>query len=443
MKTKSILYSVFVMLILISLPLSAQKIDIQKKLESKAIERANQKVDEGIDAGLDAVEQGVKDAATEEGEEEKSEEKTENQPDAERNEEDQTEDTDAPKTKENGTPTLAAYSKYDFIPGQKVIFFDDFSQDAVGDFPALWNTDASGEVMNVNLYPGNWFTLMNRGSYLPIAPTNLGENFTLEFDVIPTKGTEDASSCDFVLTLYSDPNNDFTNLVPGDGGIHITFSTESHGYNNYLGNDSYNADNSFVTLQGSSEKVSFVMGKKYHIAAWVQKRRVRIYINETKIFDLPTGLPSGLICNHFRFFTWDRPGEPMVSNVRVAAGAPDTRNKLLTEGRLVTYGIYFDSGSDVIKPESYGTLKSIADVLAQNPDVRIKIIGHTDADGDAAKNLDLSKRRAVSVKNELGKTFGINASRIETDGKGLTQPVAPNDTPANKAQNRRVELVKL
>jgi OOP family OmpA-OmpF porin len=129
--------------------------------------------------------------------------------------------------------------------------------------------------------------------------------------------------------------------------------------------------------------------------------------------------------------------------IRVAVGAPDTRNKLITEGRLVTYGIYFDVNKDVVKPESYATLKEIAAALTDNPGVRVKIIGHTDSDGADAANLDLSKRRAESVKNELAKTFGIDASRIETDGMGESKPVAPNDTPVNKAMNRRVEFIKL
>jgi outer membrane protein OmpA-like peptidoglycan-associated protein len=135
-------------------------------------------------------------------------------------------------------------------------------------------------------------------------------------------------------------------------------------------------------------------------------------------------------------------GSAMVSNIRIAVGNPDMRNKLLTEGKLVTYGIYFDVNKDVVKPESYGTLKGIAQVLTENPDVKIQIVGHTDSDGADAANLDLSKRRAASVKTELTKTFGIDASRIETDGKGEGQPIAPNDTPANKALNRRVEFIK-
>ena len=133
----------------------------------------------------------------------------------------------------------------------------------------------------------------------------------------------------------------------------------------------------------------------------------------------------------------------MLTNLRIAVGAPDIRNKLLTEGKLVTYGIYFDVNKEVVKPESYSTLKSIATILTENPDLRVKIVGYTDSDGADAANLDLSKRRGASVKNELVKTFGIDASRLESDGLGETQPIAPNDTPANKALNRRVEFIKL
>jgi outer membrane protein OmpA-like peptidoglycan-associated protein len=119
------------------------------------------------------------------------------------------------------------------------------------------------------------------------------------------------------------------------------------------------------------------------------------------------------------------------------------RNKLITEGKLVSYGILFDVNSDKLKPESAPTLKEIAQVLKDNPAVRIKIVGHTDSDGENAANLDLSKRRAASVKAELTNTFGIDAARLESEGKGETEPVAANDSGINKAKNRRVEFIKL
>ncbi len=109
----------------------------------------------------------------------------------------------------------------------------------------------------------------------------------------------------------------------------------------------------------------------------------------------------------------------------------------------MTRGILFDVNSDKIKPESFGVLKEIAAVLTENPGVRVKIIGHTDSDGKDADNLTLSQKRAAAVKNVLTGEFNIDAVRMETDGKGETQPADKNDTAEGKANNRRVEFLKL
>ena len=73
----------------------------------------------------------------------------------------------------------------------------------------------------------------------------------------------------------------------------------------------------------------------------------------------------------------------------------------------------------------------------------VKIVGHTDADGDGKSNMDLSKRRAAAVKEFLAKEFSIDESRMETDGLGESKPVDKNSTPEGKANNRRVEFVKI
>lgn len=116
---------------------------------------------------------------------------------------------------------------------------------------------------------------------------------------------------------------------------------------------------------------------------------------------------------------------------------------MITEGKLITYGINFDVNSDKVKPESYGTLNDIAKVLMEAADVKVKIVGHTDSDGDDAKNLDLSKRRAASVKNALSNDFGISADRLQTDGAGESMPIVPNTTAEQKSKNRRVEFIKM
>ncbi len=82
-------------------------------------------------------------------------------------------------------------------------------------------------------------------------------------------------------------------------------------------------------------------------------------------------------------------------------------------------------------------------MLKENEAVKIKIIGHTDSDGDDSKNMELSKKRAESVKNTLANDYEISSARVEIDGKGESVPIGKNDTPEGKAQNRRVEFIKM
>jgi len=332
---------------------------------------------------------------------------------------------------------LSATSKYDFIPGESLMFFDDFTQDNIGDFPGLWNTNGSGEIVTTNLFPGRWLKLGADAAFIPGTKKIFPDNYTIEFDLLPVPGADDVAGLSLGFYIYAAENPDDFNeggAIPGVAGIKMSFGTDAHYYSTY--------SEGIYALNGTSEKNVLVINEKSHFSFWIQKTRIRVYINDTKIYDVAKALASGLGYNVLRFETGAE-ALPLISNFRVAVGAPDMRNKLITEGRLVTYGIYFDSGSDKIKPESAGTMKEIATVLKENPSVNIKIVGHTDSDGDDAKNLDLSKRRAVAVKNAFSTEYGIEALRIETDGKGETEPVAPNSTSEGKAKNRRVELIKL
>jgi OOP family OmpA-OmpF porin len=109
----------------------------------------------------------------------------------------------------------------------------------------------------------------------------------------------------------------------------------------------------------------------------------------------------------------------------------------------VTYGIRFQTASDVVLPESAPVLRQVASYLEAKPDVKLRITGHTDNVGTAASNLDLSKRRAASVAKVLASEFGIAAERFVTDGKSDTQAVASNAQPEGRAMNRRVEFARV
>lgn len=330
---------------------------------------------------------------------------------------------------------LSTYSKFDFVPGEKVIFYDDFTQDAVGDFPLKWLTNGSGEVVTTNKWTGNFFKITKTGYYIPEVSEKFTDNFTIEFDMVPLNSSmETMYGIDFFV-LSGDIRALGYGSQPGQAGIRIRPDYEKIMWNNWSEALEWQGDKGDVAA-------SFKSDQKYRISFWVQKQRIRMYVNEQKVIDLPRGLQPNYIYNLFRIETFTDDATPYISNFRIAAGQPDMRNKLMVEGKLVSYGIYFDVNKDVVKPESYGTLKEIAKILNEVPDVKVKIVGHTDADGQDDANLDLSKRRAASVKAELVKSFGVDGSRLVTDGAGETQPVAPNNTAVNKALNRRVEFVK-
>jgi outer membrane protein OmpA-like peptidoglycan-associated protein len=399
--------------------------DILKKVKDKVEDKTKQKVDQAIDSTID---NGTKDTGNKQN--------TEGKETTGQNKE----NTNTGSTSTGGGD-LKSYSKYDFVPGDQVLFFEDFSSDNPGDFPALWNTNSSGEVVTLNNYPGHWFQPGLEGTFLPEIKGSFGENFTLEFDLIYAPTTT-SNLPSFDLSFYSSNKDEQIDAyVPGNGGCAFKIGAYALAVSDWKDQE-YGPINNSKDNQFFSENIN----KKVRLSFSFQKQRVRFWINEDKIFDLPKLLMSDLIINQIRFTTEatdDQKPYFYISNIRFAVGQPDMRSKLLTEGKLVTRGILFDVNSDQIKPESYGTLKEIAKVLQDNKDIRVKIIGHTDSDGSDASNLDLSKRRAASVKSALSTEFGIDAVRMETDGKGESEPVADNNTAEGKANNRRVEFIKL
>lgn len=113
-----------------------------------------------------------------------------------------------------------------------------------------------------------------------------------------------------------------------------------------------------------------------------------------------------------------------------------------THGHVSVYGIYFDTDSDRIKAESWSSIEQIARLLAENPELNVIIVGHTDNQGGIQYNLDLSQRRAAAVRDALVERYGIEIDRLAAVGIGFFAPVASNRTEQGRAKNRRVELVE-
>lgn len=119
-----------------------------------------------------------------------------------------------------------------------------------------------------------------------------------------------------------------------------------------------------------------------------------------------------------------------------------SRQKLEPGKAILLKNIYFEFDRDELMPRSFVELNKLLKILRDNPKINIEIVGHTDALGDDAYNLDLSRRRAESVVKFLTDNK-INKSRLRARGEGERQPIASNDTDEGRAQNRRVEFVVL
>jgi OOP family OmpA-OmpF porin len=111
-------------------------------------------------------------------------------------------------------------------------------------------------------------------------------------------------------------------------------------------------------------------------------------------------------------------------------------------GHASLYGIYFDSGKSVVRPESDPTLSEIAKLMASNPRLKLQVVGHTDNVGTFTDNLVLSKQRADAVLTALVQRYRVLAERLQAGGVGPMAPIATNKNEDGRGKNRRVELVE-
>lgn len=348
--------------------------------------------------------------------------------------------TSNPANSSDEPKTIKVYSKFDFVPGDKLLFFDDFSNDFIGDFPSKWNTNGGGDLVTIEATSSKWLKILpgSRTYYIPDI-TDLPEEFTAEFDII-SNGLNRKTSSQAYLQIMVGDNNTFDR--PNNFGM-IEYSfcqyiargiiIENHINTKRVIRNEVHADLRNIVLD------------KHHISLAVNKQRFRLWINEQKLVDVPRLLPAdvGMKGIKLNLRGIDINSENIyLSNFKVAEGGVDLRRKLMSEGKISTNGILFDSGSSNIQPQSMGIIRQIYQVLQQEASIKLKIVGHTDSDGDDRDNIQLSKKRADAVKNALVAIYNISEGRLLTEGKGESEPLKDNDTPDGKAQNRRVEFIK-
>jgi len=312
---------------------------------------------------------------------------------------------------------VKAYQNYDFVPGNKILFEDDFRSDMDGEFPAHWKLKSGQAVVNkINGVPA---FVLTEGNYAVVKPRMktekyLGSVFTVEFDYYIRDGA------DYGVAVF------FTD-TEGDESRGISFGKQGDAETIYF--------NTGLTGTYRGDKEAFD-GKWHHVAIAVKNQQMKCYVDEHRVLVVPdceftaVAVAIGGIA------------EIRITNVRIAdGGGMNMIDKLTTDGKIVTHGITFDVNKASIKPESMGTLNMIVQVMNEKPTLKFEVGGHTDSDGDDAYNQKLSQQRAEAVKTQLIK-MGIDGSRLTAKGYGESQPVNDNSSPENKANNRRVEFTK-
>lgn len=322
-----------------------------------------------------------------------------------------------------GRPGEGAWANYDFVPGERVLFFDDYTDDNVGDFPRPFDLlEGNWEVVE---WQGQRYIRGTTGGTISVTlPETLPERFTIEFPASVQHGNASLR----VSTAPIDAGDrDYAGSAPS-----LRFSDAGL-------NPVKNQGPTTMTRRRDGARGEAMV--TFRIMA--DGSYMKMYLDDHRVANVPNAVFPRADKLYFTI-AWAYDENPiMIGPIRIAAGGLDLYDRLEAEGRVATQGIYFAVNSDIIRPESTGTLKQIGDMLRQHAELRLSIEGHTDSDGDDAYNLDLSKRRADAVKAHLEQAFGIDASRLETAGLGETKPAADNSTPEGKQQNRRVELVKI
>jgi outer membrane protein OmpA-like peptidoglycan-associated protein len=317
------------------------------------------------------------------------------------------------------------WENYDFIPGSRVLFFTDFTEDRVGNFARRLKF-VNGAMDVVERNDSKVLRVTSRSQLLIPVGRKLPERFTLEIDVIaPASGKIDMVSFEGGAQLDR-----------GDKSANVTWNPTGA----FILGSGQDASNSPIKLPEAMQPQ--LIDQVAHLRVLMDGAYFKMYVNERRIYNIPE-LAFRRDSVIRVLMTGAEDGPIYVTSIRVAESETDVLyDALSAKGRWATQGILFATGRAELQPESRPVLKEIAATLKEHADLRILIEGHTDNVGVAAANLTLSDARAAAVKAALVSEFGADPARITTKGLGDTKPSVPNATAEGRAQNRRVEVVK-
>ena len=414
-KLVTLIFALGVFVLMPQESLLGQVKDPVKKTEKEGENRVNKTIDKGINKGFDKLEKGIGGLFKK-----NKKQKESSKPETKQSEQVAGQPKNATviaQAEQEKTQASLNWAKYDFVPGDKIIFEDNLQGEENGEFPSRWDLyDGNTE----NAVFGNENVIMFRGGHPAIVPylknsniDYLPEVFTVEFDLyLPYN--------DFAIYFYDRKNQS----APSGS--------------NYMGINS-----NVMYLNPASSKIpggKTIKEKWAHIAIAYTNGKLKAYIDETRLINIPRldFNPTGITLRAYHA----NDNKPFfIKNFRITEGGVKYYDRFLQDGKIVSNGIRFDVGKATLRPESMGVLNEIYMMLNDHPEVSVSIEGHTDSDGDFDMNQQLSQDRAVTVMKQLV-SMGLPANKLSSKGFGESKPVASNDTPEGKASNRRVEFVK-
>lgn len=303
---------------------------------------------------------------------------------------------------------------YDFVPGERILFVEDFEGDGVGDFPRRLEFKKG----NMEVADANGRKVLRASSisefYIPL-PETLPERFTAEIDYAILEGVNVSHPLE--IHFSDERDHTYVYIHPRQAGL--------------LGGG----------LDSRSESPQNT-GEFFPVRIMADGPHVKVYVGDNRVANVPNANLGRSDRIRLRIRA-DRNWPKLIGSLRIAAGGEDLYDALARDGRVSTQGILFDLGSDRLRPESTPTLLEIARMLEAHPDLGLVVEGHTDSVGDEASNQILSEKRAEAVRKYLTDRHGIDVARLTARGFGESTPAATNETSEGRQQNRRVELVRM